>query len=314
MAIYILVTAKHRYTVEWLLEARRGRMPLEMRSVSYEELGRGSFIEPASFVFTDLERLTPGQLESAARIWTRLARSSRRIQLLNHPLLVMRRFELLRTLHEKGLNDFDVYRLTEARRPRRYPVFIRGENDHRGSETALLRTREELNEAIGTLVEAGKCRDTRIVTEFCNVPDEEGYFRKYSAFRVGDAVFARHILFDRSWVVKVDQDSSTPRMLAEEHDYLRANPHATELRRIFDLARIDYGRIDYGVVEGRIQVYEINTSPVMYYETTEARQVAHFPDLPSPTDRLLAAFALLDAQSARPPPADATPAGEPASP
>jgi hypothetical protein len=36
--------------------------------------------------------------------------------------------------------------------------------------------------------------------------------------------------------------------------------------RIFDRAGITYGRIDYGLLSGRIQVWEINTNPMVIQE------------------------------------------------
>ena len=44
-------------------------------------------------------------------------------------------------------------------------------------------------------------------------------------------------------------------------DYVRTNPHADELRKLFGAANIEYGRIDYTIADGRIQVFEINTNP-----------------------------------------------------
>ncbi len=58
-------------------------------------------------------------------------------------------------------------------------------------------------------------------------------------------------------------DIQAPETAREELDYVRSNPHAEELREIFELARIDYGRIDYSVVDGCIQVWEINTNPMI---------------------------------------------------
>ncbi len=56
-------------------------------------------------------------------------------------------------------------------------------------------------------------------------------------------------------------DRCDDRLLAEELDYMRTNPHENELLAIFNLARIDYGRIEYSLYNGRIQVWEINTNP-----------------------------------------------------
>jgi hypothetical protein len=33
------------------------------------------------------------------------------------------------------------------------------------------------------------------------------------------------------------------------------------LRRVFDIAGIEYGRADWGIVAGKVQIYEINTNP-----------------------------------------------------
>jgi hypothetical protein len=44
-------------------------------------------------------------------------------------------------------------------------------------------------------------------------------------------------------------------------ELLKSNPYAEHLRKVFDVAGIEYGRADFGMYRGRIQVYEINTNP-----------------------------------------------------
>jgi len=56
------------------------------------------------------------------------------------------------------------------------------------------------------------------------------------------------------------------RVAEEEARFIDENPHAKQVRDIFRFARIDYGRIDYGIVDGRIQVYEINSNPTIFSE------------------------------------------------
>ena len=56
-------------------------------------------------------------------------------------------------------------------------------------------------------------------------------------------------------------DLCNERLVAEELDFLNANPHKKDLMAIFQMAGIDYGRIDYSLHKGRIQVWEINTNP-----------------------------------------------------
>lgn len=292
--ICVLVSTKYRMTVDRLLEALRGSLPCRIVPVTYEQAANGAAVEGDVVIFTDFERMTPNGEELAAAMWRDLARGGRKVRRLNHPLLVMRRYELLRTLHDGGINDFDVYRLTEARLPRRYPAFIRGENDNRGTSSGLLHSRPELDAAIARLVDDGRSRASRMIVEYRGAPDERGYFRRYGAYCVGGTIVPRDLAFGRNWTAKLTDVELDDDLLALEHAYLRCNPHREALRRIFEIARIDYGRVDYNVVDGRIQVYEINTKPAMYSPPTEARHRGFFPDLAPASERLAAALAALE--------------------
>ena len=55
----------------------------------------------------------------------------------------------------------------------------------------------------------------------------------------------------------------TAAMVREEREYVFENPHERELRRIFEIARVEYGRIDYSVKDGVIQTWEINSNPTI---------------------------------------------------
>jgi hypothetical protein len=57
--------------------------------------------KPGTYIFADLELLSPDELQKAVVIWQALARAGPGIRLLNHPARSMRRYELLRTLHER---------------------------------------------------------------------------------------------------------------------------------------------------------------------------------------------------------------------
>jgi len=57
-----------------------------------------------------------------------------------------------------------------------------------------------------------------------------------------------------------------PHLLAEESRYLQENPHEELLRGLFDRANVDWGRIDYSFRGDRIQVWEINTNPMIVPE------------------------------------------------
>jgi hypothetical protein len=175
----------------------------------------------------------------------------------------MCRYELLRTLHETGVNRFDVYRLTEARKPARFPVFLRRENDHAGPETGLIETQAELDAVVEALARDGKSRGSRLVTEFCAERNGDGLYRKYGAFYIDGVVLPRHAMLSREWMVKADTRILSDAQWAEERRYLDTNPHVDWIRRVFEIARIDYGRIDYGIVGGVPQAYEINTNPTI---------------------------------------------------
>jgi len=124
----------------------------------------------------------------------------------------------------------------------------------------LLRSRGELEAVLDGLHRKGEVRDGLMIVEFCDTADANGIYRKYGAFIVGDRVFARHLMFSRDWVLK-RRDLSEPEMLREQRQYVEENPHEAALREIFRLAGIDYGRMDYGLLNGKIQVWEINTNP-----------------------------------------------------
>jgi hypothetical protein len=253
---------------------------------------------PAAFIFSDLERLDDSERERAAALWTRLDERGIARGLLNHPLRALRRYALLRRLEEQGINDFGVYRSDESRRPRRYPVFLRGENDHAGSLSGLLHTPDELSRALQTLEPSDGGRRDLIITEFSASRDERGLYRKYSAWCIDGRILPGHLFFGPDWMLKRPTTLDAA-LVEEELAFLARNPHAAELARVFALAGIEYGRADYGIAEGRIQVYEINTNPGI-----PSGYTPRSPSLRDEVDRrfnqtLLEAFRALAASAAR---------------
>lgn len=244
-----------------------------VRMVSYRVLLQRRRLPVATYVFTDFDRLTHAELLAAGSVWAQLEASGAPVRLLNHPLLAMQRYELLRTLHDAGVNAFDAYRLTETRAPVRYPVFIRRDSEHHGAETPLLASPEELQAATNSLAAQDLRLEDRIVVEFVDTSDRTGVYRKFGAFLVGERVIPRHCFFSREWLVKepvlLDDEA-----IALEMEYVRTNPHERALRRIASIARIQYGRIDYGLIDGRLQIFEINTNPMTFgpMEFTSARR------------------------------------------
>ncbi len=183
-------------------------------------------------------------------------------KVLNDPTRSLLRYDLLRALHERGINRFNVYRLSEGALPRRFPVFVRREHGHRDPLSPLLRTAAEYAAAVAELGAGPGSLADNIVVEFCDTADDTGLYRKYSAFIVGERIIPRHVFFSRSWMVKMPE-LAEPSMLAEERAFLEGDTHADALREIFRLARVSYGRIDYSLLDGRPQTWEINTNPML---------------------------------------------------
>jgi hypothetical protein len=233
-----------------------------IRILPYERLLKARRIPIGSYIFADIERLTPQDSERAALVWQALVQKLPPGCVLNHPTQSMRRFQLLRTMYEESINQFNVYRLTEVRHPQQYPVFIRGENDHSGAVSGLLNSAEALQAELSKMKEQGKSWQDKIITEFVGTKDPLGITRKYSAVVIGEQIIPRHIFFsDKTWMVKSPQ-LIAPQFVEEEVAYFNHHPHESQLRRIFDLAKINFGRIDYGCLDGKVQVWEINTNPM----------------------------------------------------
>lgn len=258
---YILPDA-HDERARARLEPRAAAHDLPIEVIPYSRITGSIHFPSAVLIFAGLESVSLAIRERAARLWRALAAVRVPLLLLNHPLLAMQRYELLRQLHERGINDFDVYRLTEARRPRRFPVFLRDEDRPLRRQTRLLATDDELEAAWREIVSGGLGRDTKLIVEFGAARDARGRYVRYGAYSINGAIVPCRPVFHDRWLVRAAQAATDSDLLVLEREHLAANPHAAELRRIFQLARIDFGRIDYTLVGGRIQVYGIHTDPI----------------------------------------------------
>jgi hypothetical protein len=261
--IFYLVTRQHSYTVAAFANDWEPSIGLRMRVLYYEDLP--SLIALAEhprgiYVFSDLERLAPYQVELAATLWTTLSRSGCR--LLNHPIHSFRRLQLLQTLYERGENAFQAYRLSETTYPARYPVFLRFERSHEIS-SPLLDTPEQLALAINDNLNQGHSLHELLMVEYLDTPDSQGVYRKYGATFIGGQVVPHDVLFNTSWMVRPSDDIVREEQVQEERQFLISNPHQGWLRRIFRMANIEYGRMDYSFLNGRPQAWEINTNPLI---------------------------------------------------
>jgi hypothetical protein len=261
-----------------------------IKILTYE--GLPTILPRGTYVFSDLERLTPAQSVLVADVRDQLAAAVDGVRLLNHPIRSLRRFALLRQLSAAGRNAFRLFRASEPLDGLRFPVFLRRADEHDGSATGLLREHREVDQAIVRALLAGIDLDDLLIVEFCDTSEGSGRFRKYSAFRVGDRIIPRHLIFSEKWMLKLP-DILDPTAIAEEHAYLESNPHEVELRDIFELAQLEYGRIDYSLLDGRLQVWEINTNPIVMLPRDRYKR-QHLPAQEQFADRIRSAFQAID--------------------
>lgn len=257
--IYYLVTGRFSAPVRRLL-----KLVPELRStiryLTYEELFFQLGGPIGHYVFGDIDRLSRYERETAGNFVEALRRAAPDVRILNDPAITLDRVPLLAALHHAGINGFTAVRL-DAGRPSHFPVFIRTEDGHFGPETDLLHDEAAFDAALTDLRARRLPLRGRIAIGYAGKPYADGRFRRYSAYKIGDRVFADELFVSDRWAVKdavVQWDGASA---AEEYEFVTTNPHEDALRRAFAVGQIDFGRADYGVIDGRVQIYEINTNP-----------------------------------------------------
>jgi hypothetical protein len=228
----------------------------------YEDLALVDELPPATYAFTDLERLGADELAVARELADQLDAAGLRV--LNHPRRALRRYELLCALHEHGVNPFRAYRVFETRLPERYPVFLRCEDDHEGPRSPLLHTPRQVDRALLRARLRGLDLDRLLLVEFCDTRDADGRFVKYGSLVMDGAIVPEHVAVGEDWMLKWSQDQPIEAAEAQEAWRLE-NPHAEELLRLAAIAGIEYGRFDYAVAPGGIRVWELNTNPYILH-------------------------------------------------
>jgi hypothetical protein len=213
-------------------------------------------------IFAAVDRLNEPEREAAAQLYRQVSAVQPAVPMLNDPASCLLRPRLLDRLAREGINAFRCYPAEAAERVGRFPVFVRESFGHSGALTPLLDSAAALRSALRTLRLRGYRRRELLIVEFLDT-SRDGRFRKYSAFRVGDAIVPAHIMVGREWVMKAESNERTLASAEEELAFVEDNPHEHWLRQVFALAGIAYGRIDYAMLEGRGQVWEINLNPTI---------------------------------------------------
>ncbi len=294
--IHVFATATGaRDTFESYLTDWAGDLASRFHLHLYEDLVRWSGFTPGLYLFTDHERLTDRQLGIVRGAARQLAAQVPGARIANAPDRVPRRKELLDRLADSGINGYRAYPALKVPESARFPLFLRNGRDHKGPRSKLLETRSDLHRAIFDQLMHGIPEGDLLAIEYCHTQGPDGQFRKYSVFRVGEAYLPAHVIYAPEWVAK-DGDPPTPELVAEEHAWVRECPQLPEVRRIFEAVGIEFGRIDFGIREGRIEVWEINTCPVLLYPRKyyEEKARASLPLKLALAARFLEAFAALE--------------------
>jgi hypothetical protein len=261
--LHYCVTHNHRYTIDTFRSAARGRLDEVLQVRTYGNIDMSPAVGekgPPIYIFTDIDRLHfPSNLVIR---WNEFREQNPDAICLNYPTRTLIRFELLKTLHQAGINSFNVYSVLELDAPMRFPVFVRNRNSHQGPLTELLPDKDALLTAVERLRDFYSPQEMMVV-EHLDVSDAGGVFRKYGAFLVGDELIPHHIQFSKNWLIKqsmLDHEA----FLREELAYVTTpEPNEKALRKAFALAGIEYGRADFSVDATGIQVWEINTNPMI---------------------------------------------------
>lgn len=259
--ITILVHELNQHTVDRLLKTAGNRLS-GIQKFTYQQAFRSLSVPAGTLIFTDFDYLNGIEMDAAAAMANAASAANPEIKILNHPSYACERYELLKRLHARGLNPIEITRLDGTELPSRYPVFIRLEDGAWGPESGLINTEHDLVKAVDELKISGFTPKRRVAVSFEGKKDKDGYYRKYGAFRIGDAIIPQHILRGRKWVVKSRSKTFDEAFVEEEFGFVQDNPHREQLLELCELVGLQYGRVDYNMVDGAPVIFEINPNPI----------------------------------------------------
>ncbi len=261
-AVYVFTKGGYGSTLGVLLRCFDCEIRRRIKLLSYDQLFRIPSYPAGAFVFTDFDRLDETLLE-AVRAFARYVAAERPgFPILNNPDRVLGRFDILNLLPPKDLGQTAAHKLPDWKDVDEFPVFIRYEDGHFKPLSGLLHSSEELeNEVSRHLDDHGGEFGDIIIVKYLDYSDCAGVFRKYAAFRLGDCIYGEHVFHSRNWYVKLNDHEPNKAFYKEAQDYRVTNPHEELLRPYFKAAGIEFGRADYCLIDGKINLFEINTNP-----------------------------------------------------
>jgi len=254
--ITFLTTRTHTYTHRTVDKVRP-----DFRRMSYPALLARKKLPRGTYIFSDFDRLGFFELEMAAHVYRVL--KSAGCGVLNDPARVLHRLTLLQKLHRLGINSFKAWPATDLDQVDRFPVFIRTASAHRGVLTDLIEDPASLAVALEALIVRGYPLVDLMIVEYRAEPIRGDVFRKMSAYRIGNNIVPTVSVHERGWTAKEGEDGvAGDEGYAEDLAMIKSHPFKSQLEAAFAASGAEYGRVDYGIVEGRPEIYEINTNPM----------------------------------------------------
>lgn len=253
-----VISETHQYSIRDILETRNHPLHGRIFILSYGEFLSLPRLPRATWLFLDIERLTADELTGSIRRLDMLLDISPGLLVLNRPDRIASRMDVMARLHETGINSFRLLPVNTPAQTLRFPVFLRGVQDHEGPKSQLLYTPDELTQAIAALPHP----EGYGVTEYVDARNPDGLYEKRSYMRLGNYLFPSALDTSRHWVCKGEhRDPATVSQPERELAFLSGQEDYETLQRAFEITGIDYGRADYGIIDGRPQIFEINTNP-----------------------------------------------------
>jgi hypothetical protein len=282
--IHYLVSEHYTSFMQQFLQSWGQRLAHRIKIVGYEALLAGRERLPdrgGAYIFSNpgwvRARLDPPARKTIYDLHDRLVEAHGARKVLNDPARSLRRYDMLRRLHEHGINSFNAYRANDLTVQPRFPALVRHQALSLYEQPTLAHNLDQYAALIAGVRWLGHSIADFITVEYCDTKDADGLYRKYGAFVVGDHIVPRHIFFSRDWHVR-SADVVDPARTEEELQFLNTNPHAETLLQCARLAGIGYGRFDYSLLDGRPQVWECNTNAALVYQAAHddpARKTVH---------------------------------------
>lgn len=262
--IYFHACRKYTFTMNTFVHSWDKPLAQHVICVPYGDLDLRKPIPAGLHIFADFERLKPLETRNVQAVHDRMLEHPESYSVINNPAAWSGRLGLNQALSAAGRNDYRAFRIGDVPSDLRFPAFVRWENEHNGSLGEPVMSRAEIQSRASEHARGRRLLQRRklLVIEKIDARDPDGYYRKYSAQKIGDKLIPRCVYATDNWVTKYPP-LLEPDMIAAELEYVQSFPHHDEINEVFAMSGLDYGRIDYGVVDGRIQVWEINTNPLV---------------------------------------------------